>query len=165
MLDRHAERCAGPSEGIDHQSDQRAITQTGMCRDIDAVEQRARFRRIEHRCLSRRHDVPGPAHLARRIDRHDLAGDEPVEQMTDCGETTLGVASSRVPASIQVATCTGCTAPIDGTRGAGAPGQKFIRGSGLGPPLVRVADVDRKEFEEADRGLLAGSGGERRENG
>ena len=87
-----------------------------MCRDIDAVEQRARFRRIEHRCLSRRHDVPGPAHRARRIDRHDLAGDEPVEQMTDCGETTLGVASSRVPASIQVATCTGCTAPIDGTR-------------------------------------------------
>ena len=29
----------------------------------------------------------------------------------------------------------------------------------------RVADVDRKEFEEADRGLLAGSGGERRESG
>jgi hypothetical protein len=36
MLDRHAERCAGPSEGIGH--DQRAITQTGMRRDIDAVE-------------------------------------------------------------------------------------------------------------------------------
>jgi hypothetical protein len=84
--------------------------------------------------------------------------------MTDCGETTLGVASSRVPASIQVATCTACTAPIE-ARGAGAPGQKFIRGPGIGLPLVRVADVDRKEFEAADRGLLAGSGGERRESG
>jgi hypothetical protein len=84
--------------------------------------------------------------------------------MTDC-ETTLGVASSRVPTSIQVGDVHWLQAPIDGTRGAGALGQKFIRGSGLGPPLVRVADVDRKEFEEADRGLLAGSGGERRENG
>jgi hypothetical protein len=40
-----------------------------------------------------------------------------------------------------------------------------VRGPAYGPPLVRVADVDRKEFEEADRGLLAGSGGERRESG
>ena len=64
--------------------------------------------------MSTVHDVPRPANRARRIDRHDLAGDEPVEQMTDCGETTLGVASSHVPASIQVATCTACMAPIDG---------------------------------------------------
>jgi hypothetical protein len=33
--------------------------------------------------------VPGPAHRADRIDRHDLAGDEPVEQVADRGEPLL----------------------------------------------------------------------------
>jgi hypothetical protein len=43
---------------------------------------------------------------------------------------TLGAASSRVPASIQVATCTGCTAPIDGTPALAhqAPGIRQRRG-------------------------------------
>jgi hypothetical protein len=88
-----------------------------MCRDIDAVEQCARLGGIEHRRLSAGDDVPRPAHRAGRVDRHDLTGDEPIEQMSDRGELllTLGAASSRVPVSIQVATCTGCTAPIDGT--------------------------------------------------
>jgi len=48
IFDRHPERGADPGEGIDHQSDQRAVPQSGMGRDIDAVEQRARFRRVEH---------------------------------------------------------------------------------------------------------------------
>ena len=51
ILDHHAERRADPGEGIDHEPDQRAIAQAGMRRDIDAVKQRPRFRRIEHwRC-------------------------------------------------------------------------------------------------------------------
>jgi hypothetical protein len=69
---------------------------------------------------------------------------------------TLGAASSRVPASIQVATWTGWTAAIDGTADARVPGQEFIRGAGIGPARVRVADVGREEFEEAHRGALAG---------
>ena len=76
---------------------------------------------------------------------------------------TLGAASSRVPASIQVATCTGCTAAIDGTPALGAPGQKFLGGAGIGPPRVRVADVGREEFEKAHAGALAGGGDERRQ--
>ena len=35
ILDRHAERRADPCEEIDHEPDPRAITQTGMCRDVD----------------------------------------------------------------------------------------------------------------------------------
>ena len=60
-----------------------------MRRRVDAVEQRARFRRIEHRRLPGRHDVPGPAHRGGRVDRHDLAGDQPVEQVADRGEPLL----------------------------------------------------------------------------
>ena len=37
ILDRHAERRADPCEEIDHEPDPRAITQTGMCRDLDKV--------------------------------------------------------------------------------------------------------------------------------
>ena len=75
---------------------------------------------------------------------------------------TLGAASSRVPASIQVATCTGCTARDRRHAGARAPGQKFLRGAGIGPARVRVADVGGEEFEEAHAGALAGGGDERR---
>src|SRR6516225_4619830 len=56
-----------------------AVAQAGMRRDIDAVEQRPRFRRIEHRRLPGGHDVTGPSHCVRRVDRHDLAVDQPVE--------------------------------------------------------------------------------------
>jgi hypothetical protein len=59
ILDRHAERRADPGEGIDHEPDQRAITQTGRRRGVDAVEQRARFRRIEYRRLPGRHVCSG----------------------------------------------------------------------------------------------------------
>ena len=49
----------------------------------------ARLGRVEHWRLPRCHDMPGPAHRAGRIDRHDLAGDEPVEQMADRREALL----------------------------------------------------------------------------
>jgi hypothetical protein len=43
------------------------VAQAGMRRDIDVIEQRARFRRIEHRRLPGRHNVPGPAYRAGRM--------------------------------------------------------------------------------------------------
>src|SRR6202011_2017575 len=77
---------------------------------------------------------------------------------------TLGAASSRVLASIQVATCTGCTAVIDGA-GIRAPAEEFLRGAGIGPARVRIADVGGEEFEEAHAGALAGGGDQRRDHG
>ena len=74
---------------------------------------------------------------------------------------TLGAASSRVPASIQVATCTGWTAAIDRHAGNRAPGQEFIGGAGIGPARVQVADIGGEEFEEAHRRALAGDDDER----
>jgi len=60
--------------------------------------------------------MTGPTHRVRRVDRHDLAVDQPVEQVTQGGEPLFdpgGAASSRVGALIQVATCTGWTAAIE----------------------------------------------------
>jgi len=65
---------------------------------------------------------------------------------------TLGAASLRVPASIQVATCTGWTAAIDGTSAAAHQARNSSAARGIGPAGVRVADVGREEFEEAHAG-------------
>jgi hypothetical protein len=62
VLNCHAERSANAGKGINHEPDQGTVAQAGMCPDIDAVEQGARFRRIEHRRLPGGHDMPGPAH-------------------------------------------------------------------------------------------------------
>jgi len=87
--------------------------------DVSMLSSSARFSRIEHRRLSGRDNVARPAHRPGRVDRHDLAGDQPIEQVADCGEPclTLGAASSCVAASIHVATCTGWTASTSGSRG------------------------------------------------
>jgi hypothetical protein len=72
--------------------------------DVSMLSSSARFRRIKHRRLPGRHHVPGPAQRRGRVNRLDLTSDEPIEQVADCREPclTLGAASSRVPASIQV---------------------------------------------------------------
>jgi hypothetical protein len=43
------------------------------------------------------------------------------------------------------------------------PGQEFIGAAGIGPASVRIADVSRKEFEEARAGVIAGGSAKRRE--
>jgi hypothetical protein len=48
ILDCHAECGADAGERVDHEPDQGPIAQTGMRRDIDAVEERARLGRIAH---------------------------------------------------------------------------------------------------------------------
>jgi len=73
---------------------------------------------------------------------------------------TEGAASSRVAASIHVATCR-LYGSDRGYADAHAPGQKFFRSPVIGPPRVRIADVGGKEFEEADGRALAGGGDKR----
>src|SRR5271169_4506882 len=69
---------------------------------------------------------------------------------------TLGAASSRVPASIQVATCTGWTAAIDGTPALAHHARDSSGGPVVGPARVGVTDVGGEEFQEAERRAIAG---------
>jgi hypothetical protein len=67
--------------------------------------------------------------------------------MTDCGRRALTVGAVRSPTScsIKVATCTGCTAPIDRT-----PASKELpAGLRVDGPRVRIANIGGEEFEEA----------------
>jgi hypothetical protein len=123
----------------------------GRRRDINAVDQRARFGRIKHWRLPGRHDVPRPAHRAGPVDRHHMAGDEPVEQMTDRGEPLLH-ARRRELARRGLDPGGDVHRLHRGDRrhfGIRAPGEKFFRRAGISPARVRVADVRREEFEEA----------------
>jgi hypothetical protein len=117
ILDRHAERRADPGEGIDHQPDQRAIAQTRLCRDIDAVKQRPCFRWIEHRRLPDVTTCRGPRTVCAGLTGTTWPLTNQSNRWRNAASRCLteGAASSRIDASIQVATCTGCTAAIDGT--------------------------------------------------
>jgi hypothetical protein len=111
--------------------------------DVSMLSSSARFRWIEHRRLPGRHDVPGPAHRRGRVDRHDLAGDQPVEQVTDRGQPLLDARRRELArAGFNPG---GDVRRLDGAdrrhADARAPGQEFIGGAGIGATRVRVADV------------------------
>jgi hypothetical protein len=81
-----------------------------------------------------RHDVPGPAHRRGRVDWHDLAGDEPIEQLPDRGEPLLDARRREFARA-------GFDPGGDVHRlhradrrhaGARVPGQKFIGGASSG---------------------------------
>jgi hypothetical protein len=111
--------------------------------------------------------VPGPAHRCGGVDRYDLAGHQPIEQVADRGEPLLDTRRGKLA-------CAGLDPGgdmhrLDGAdrRDAGgrAPGKEVIGGARIGPARVRVADVRREEFEEAHARTLAGSGYEDRNGG
>jgi hypothetical protein len=130
--------------------------------DVSMLSISARFGGIEHRRLSGRHHVPGPAHRWRRVDRHHLAGHQPVEQVADRGEPLLDArrgefARPGLDPRRDVHWLDGSDRRHTGAR---APGQKFLRGAGISPTRVRVAEVGREEFEEAHASMIAGRGDE-----
>jgi hypothetical protein len=106
-------------------------------------------------------DVARPAHGAGRVDRHDLAGDEPVEQMADRGEPLLDARRGQLarPGLDPSRDMHRLDGGDRGQADARAPGQKFLRGAGIGPPR----DVGGEEFEEAHRAALTGGSNRSRE--
>lgn len=63
---------------------------------------------LQHRDLAGTQYVARTAHLGGRIHRHDLAGDQPIEQVPQVGKLLLTVGAEiwRPCSSIQPATCT-----------------------------------------------------------
>ena len=89
VLDPHGQRRPDPPEGEHHERDQRPVAQPDRRGDVDAVEQRPRLGRIQHRRLALAHAVRRTADGGGGIERHDLADDQPVEQVADGGELLL----------------------------------------------------------------------------
>jgi len=89
FLDAHGRGRADAREGIDHQRDERAVAQADERRNIDAVEQRARFVGGEDRHLAALHAVLESAHGGGRIERRHAAGGEIIKEMPNGGEMAL----------------------------------------------------------------------------
>ncbi len=103
--------------------------------DVSMLSSSARpFGRIEHRRLPGRHDVPGPAYRPGRVDRHDLAGDQPVEQVTDRSEPLLDARRSELArAGLHPGRYVDRLDGADRRHAGGrAPGQELIGGAGIG---------------------------------
>ena len=108
-----------------------------------------------------------PAHRGGRVDRHDLADYQPVEQMADRRQAQLDCRRRGVPPEslypdggvewLHVAD--------RGNAHARAPAEEVTHCAAVGPPGVWVADVGGEEFDEAKRGALAGGGDQSGQNG
>ena len=97
-----------------------------------------------------------PAHGVRRIGRHDLAGDQPVEEHADTGQVLLD--RGRRPFRLQGLDVGGDMHRLHILQPAKtallAPDEEGARRPGVGRPGVAVADIDGEELEEAPSGPL-----------
>ncbi len=160
IVDPHRERRTHSCKRKHHQPDQRPIPETNGCRDIDAVEQLPGFARIEHRGLALARCITRSAHGRGRIVRHDLAGDEPVEQVADRRELLLD-GRRRRRLRLQFDLGRHMQRLHDGNRrhaGAGASREKVTGRASIRTPCMRVAGRRREELEESHAGPLASGG-------
>ncbi|MGB2904282.1 MAG: hypothetical protein WBB96_12820, partial [Candidatus Dechloromonas phosphoritropha] len=73
ILNLHAHRCANTREGVHHESDQRAITQSDRFAGVDSIKKRTGFVGTEHRGLAFLDRVFRTAYRVGRVRRDDLA--------------------------------------------------------------------------------------------
>jgi hypothetical protein len=89
VFDPHGDRRAHARKGVDHQTDQSAIAQTGKGSGVDRVEQGPRLVGLEYRRLAAPLRVLGAAHGVRRVHRNYLAHHHPIEEHPQGGQPLL----------------------------------------------------------------------------
>lgn len=129
ILNLHSNCGADSGEGIDHERDQRSITQAGMVGSVDAVEQMAGLRRVQNCGLASAHYMARTAYRGRRIRWYLLPDHHPVEEMADGSELLLH-GRRRDFAALQLDPCS-YVQRLDLGQGSDAPalalGEKFDR--------------------------------------
>jgi hypothetical protein len=80
ILDLHLQGRIDAREAVGEGGGQRAVSEIAQRGGPNGREQFAPFGALEHRCLAGLHHMFRPAHCMRRVVRHDLAGDQSVEQ-------------------------------------------------------------------------------------
>ena len=112
---------------------------------------------LQYRGLARAHHVARPAHRSRRIRSHDLADDQPVEQVPQGGEPLLDAGGQDL-ASFELDPARHVQRLHTG-QGSDAyaltPPQKLSHGPRIGAAGVRVAELRGEKLEKPDAGALA----------
>src|ERR1017187_8583927 len=103
-----------------------------------------------------------PPDGVRRVRRHHLPDDEPVEQHADTGQMLLDRGSRAL--ALQQFDIRGHMYRLDAPERVNplpfAPVQEVSRGPRISGPRIPVADVDSEVFEEAQRGSIPCTGDE-----
>jgi hypothetical protein len=130
------------------------------------VSKAAGFGGVEDRRLTLAGGVGRATHGGRGVGGHDLAGDEPVEEVAHGGELLLDRRCGE-RAALQLNPGRDVEG-LDGRElvraGCLAPDQKVVDRAGVGAAGVRVADRGGEELQVAPCRPLAGSGGEGRDD-
>ena len=165
VLDPHPERRPDPGEGVDHEPDQGPVAQADHRRDVDSIQELARLLGGQHRRPAALHDMARAAHRGGRVDRHHLAGHQPVEQVADRGQALLDGRRGEL-ARLRLDPGRDVQRPHGGERRhamALAPGEEVAHGAAVGPARVRVADRGGEELEETQPRSVASGGNKRRD--
>ena len=85
----HRQRRAHPCEAVHHEADHGAIAYADKRAGVDRIEEAAGLPGRQHRCLAGFHNVAGTPYRAGRVEGHDLANHEPVEQHPDGRQVLL----------------------------------------------------------------------------
>ena len=155
VLDLHVQRGRDAREGIGEGGDQRAVAKIAHRVGRDRVEQLAPVGRVEHRRLADLHHVLRAAHGRRRVCRHDLAGDQPIEQHAHGGELLLHGRRRMGPLE-RLYIGGDIERPDRRQRQAAiiAPSEKLPAGSRISAARVLVPDVRGEEFDITPSGRL-----------
>ena len=129
----------------------------------NGVDQLAPLLGIKHRGLAGFHDMLRTAHGCSRVHRHDLAGDQPVEQHAH-GRQLLFHVRRRMGQLARLYIGGDIMRPDRRQRQAAlvAPGEEADARTSVSAARIRVADVDGEEFDVAPGGRVAGVGDQRR---
>jgi hypothetical protein len=122
---------------------------------LDARSVRAFFG-TEHRRLPAFHDILRSPDRTGRIHRHDLAGDQPIEEHADRGQVPLdrrGHARMLLNAGGDHNRCNRSEVSNPSLL---RPGEKGSSGPHIGHTGVLIANVRREKLQEASACLLAG---------
>ena len=89
VLPPHPQDRAHPREAVEHDGEERPVTEPGERARIDRLEELPRLRRREHRRRALGHDVLRTAHGGSRVHPEDLVDDEPVAEHANRGQVLL----------------------------------------------------------------------------
>ena len=163
VLDLHLERRIYARERIGEGGDQCPVAPIAQRIGRNGVNQLAPFLRVQHGRLAGFHNMLRATHSRRRVYRHNLASDQPVEQHPH-GRQLLFNIRRRMGQLARLDIGGDVMRPDCRKRQAAfvAPGEESCACPGIGAASVVVVDIGGEEFDVAPSGGVAKIGDERR---
>lgn len=158
VFDVHGQGRADAGERIGHERNQGTIAKVRDSVRRNGAEQVPRFLGRQDRRFAFQVRMSRPAHSGGRVDRDDLAGHKPIEEMAQCGQVLFD-GQGCLRSGLEFNPGRDMERPdigegMDAT--GGEPVKELGHGAGIRLAGVPVADLSGEEFEETGEGVFAG---------